>query len=111
MAAPMMLTPVTSKAGDGDTYYNQIHRDRSDAVWDWFRARDVRDGRGWLDRGRELRDPFDSRPRFGPGAQGTPGNSVPLDQGTVLLLIAGLGLGFKMLYDRRKKVENSVIRA
>jgi hypothetical protein len=34
------------------------------------------------------------------------GNSVPLDGGVVFLLVAGLGLGAKMLYDTRtqKKV-------
>ena len=41
----------------------------------------------------------------------TPGtsNSVPLNEGTVFLVIAGLGLGVKMIYDRRKQVENAVI--
>jgi hypothetical protein len=47
------------------------------------------------------------------GNQGNPNcatnPSVPLNEGTVFLLIAGLGLGVKMIYDRRKQVENSVI--
>jgi len=40
---------------------------------------------------------------------GTPTNSVPLDKGTVFLVVAGLGLGAKMIYDRRRNVEKSVI--
>ncbi len=40
---------------------------------------------------------------------GTPTNSVPLDKGTVFLVVAGLGLGVKMIYDRRRNVEKSVI--
>jgi len=43
-----------------------------------------------------------------PGMPG-PGNSVPLNEGQIFLIIAGLGLGAKMLYDRRKKVEKSVV--
>jgi hypothetical protein len=35
------------------------------------------------------------------GQQG--GNAVPLDGGTVFLLMAGLGLGAKLLYDARAK--------
>ena len=31
------------------------------------------------------------------------GNSVPVDGGVVFLLVAGLGLGAKMLYDYNKK--------
>lgn len=38
------------------------------------------------------------------GVQGqSGGNSVPLDGGTVFLLMAGLGLGAKLLYDARSK--------
>lgn len=37
-------------------------------------------------------------------------NSVPLNEGEILLIIAGLGLGAKMLYDRRgQHTTNSVI--
>lgn len=36
-------------------------------------------------------------------------NSVPLNEGEIFLLIAGLGLGAKMLYDRRKHTAKSVI--
>ena len=37
-------------------------------------------------------------------------NSVPLNEGEILLIIAGMGLGAKMLYDRhRKQTTNSVI--
>ncbi|HVU58050.1 MAG TPA: hypothetical protein VHD83_23475 [Puia sp.] len=37
------------------------------------------------------------------GQQGQGGNSVPLDGGTVFLMVAGLGLGAKMLYDAKAK--------
>jgi len=36
-------------------------------------------------------------------------NSVPLNEGEILLIVAGLGLGAKMLYDRRKQTTKSVI--
>jgi len=36
-------------------------------------------------------------------------NSVPLNEGEILLIIAGLGLGAKMLYDRRKLATKSII--
>ena len=109
MAAPLIIfAPLSSKAGDGDTYYNQQHRERHDAVWEWFRARDVRGREEWLNRDLESRG-LSHRPLFTPGRPGDPGNSVPLNEGTVFLLLAGLGLGAKMLYDRRKRVENSVL--
>ena len=37
------------------------------------------------------------------GQQGQGGNSVPLDGGTVFLMMAGLGLGAKLLYDAKAK--------
>jgi hypothetical protein len=72
----------------------------------------------WLDN--LLRDIFgrgkskNERPMFPPrgatpGSQqaqnpGQPGtNSVPLDGGTVFLMMAGLGLGAKLLYDAKAK--------
>ena len=39
-----------------------------------------------------------------PPDQGT-GNSVPLDGGVVFLMVAGLGLGAKLIYDARAKKE------
>jgi hypothetical protein len=33
--------------------------------------------------------------------QPPPGNSVPLDGGVVFLMVAGLGLGAKLIYDAR----------
>lgn len=36
-------------------------------------------------------------------------NSVPLNEGQILLIVAGLGLGAKVLYDRRKRTTKSVI--
>jgi len=39
-----------------------------------------------------------------------PGTSVPLNEGQVFLIVAGLGLGAKLLYDRhRKHVTKSII--
>jgi hypothetical protein len=110
MAAPLiMLTPVTSRAGDRDPYYNAQPREKHDAVQEWFEARDIRGRQEFLERDRDLGGP-NHRPLFGPDRPaGVPGNSVPLDEGTIFLLVAGLGLGVKMLYDRRKKVENSAI--
>jgi hypothetical protein len=37
-----------------------------------------------------------------------PGNSVPLDGGMVILLAAGLGLGAKKIYDKRKAEPKAV---
>jgi hypothetical protein len=37
------------------------------------------------------------------GATDPRGNSVPLDGGTVFLMMAGLGLGAKLLYDAKAK--------
>jgi len=40
----------------------------------------------------------------------TPTNSVPLNGGEIFLIVAGLGLGGKLLYDRhRKHATNSII--
>ena len=39
-----------------------------------------------------------------PSEPGT-GNSVPLDGGVVFLMVAGLGLGAKLIYDARAKKE------
>jgi hypothetical protein len=39
---------------------------------------------------------------------GTPSQSAPLDGGIVLLLIAGLGLGLKMVLDRNKQKKVSL---
>jgi hypothetical protein len=45
----------------------------------------------------------------GYGNHGSPGggNSVPIDGGITLLLAAGLGLGAKKLYDRKKKKDEA----
>ena len=37
------------------------------------------------------------------------GNTVPLNEGQIFLIVAGLGLGAKMLYDRRKNAIKSVL--
>ena len=100
------LANISYADNNGDTYYNQIHQNREhDAVQEWFKARDVRGNTVWLERG--LVDPFSHRPVFGPNPPGSPGNSVPLNEGTIFLLIAGVLLGVKILYDRRKNVETA----
>ena|SRR6186713_1507192 len=84
IAAPLLLVPHQSKAG------------------------------GLVDLLKELLGSKDKNPNApGNGWAGTnpnkPTNSVPLDKGTVFLVVAGLGLGAKVLYDRRRNVINSVI--
>ena len=84
IAAPLLLVPHQSKAG------------------------------GLVDLLKELLGSKDKNPDApGNGWAGTnpnkPTNSVPLDKGTVFLVVAGLGLGAKVLYDRRRNVINSVI--
>lgn len=45
----------------------------------------------------------------GNGNNGKGGNTAPIDSGLVILLVAGAGLGAKILYDSRKKrVEEEV---
>jgi len=85
IAAPLLLVPHQSKAGG------------------------ILGGLG--DFLKELLGGKDKNPNApGNGWAGTkPTNSVPLDGGTVFLVVAGLGLGAKVLYDRRRNVVNSVI--
>jgi len=92
LAAPLVLLPGSSRANDP--------RDPTD----YYRARDIHGVDQWYQRN------FGRRPMPGsvPGMPG-PGNSVPLNEGQVFLIIAGLGLGAKILYDRRKKIEKSVV--
>lgn len=42
------------------------------------------------------------------GYPGAP-NSVPLNEGQIFLIVAGLGLGAKILYDRRRKTEKGLV--
>ena len=52
----------------------------------------------------------DKKPSQNPPGAPTPGNSVPIDGGLVVLLAAGLGLGAKIIYDNKaKKVVTSTI--
>ena len=91
IAAPLLLVPHQSKAGG------------------------LLDGLGDLLKGLLGDKDKDKNPNApGNGWAGTnpnkPTNSVPLNEGTVFLVVAGLGLGAKMLYDqRRRNVVNSVI--
>ena len=91
LAAPLVLLPGNSRA-NGPQNGPQDNGD-------WYRARDIHGVDQWYQRN------FGRRPMPGsiPGMPG-PGNSVPLNEGQIFLIIAGLGLGAKMLYDRRKKV-------
>lgn len=94
IAAPLLLVPHQSKAGG------------------------ILDGLGDFLKGL-LGDDKDKNPNApGNGWAGTnpngndnskPSTSVPLNEGTVFLVLAGLGLGAKMIYDRRRNVEKSVI--
>jgi len=94
LAAPLVLLPGSSRANGP----------QNDPREDMYRARDIHGVDQWYQRN------FGRRPMPGsiPGMPG-PGNSVPLNEGQIFLIIAGLGLGAKMLYDRRKKVEKSVV--
>src|SRR5438128_2721488 len=75
----------------------------------------------WLDdllkdifgSGKHKNEHINNGNHYGYGQQGAPGqqgaqgqqggNSVPLDGGTVFLVLAGLGLGAKLLYDAKAK--------
>jgi len=97
LAAPLVFIPNSGRANDPrDNDNNQGQ--------DWYRARDVQGNSEWFQR------QYGRRPLPGsiPGMPGVPGNSVPLNEGQIFLILAGLGLGAKMLYDRRKNAEKSV---
>lgn len=67
----------------------------------------------WLDNllkdifgsGKQKNGHINNGNHYAYGQQGTQaqGNSVPLDGGTVFLMMAGLGLGAKLLYDAKAK--------
>lgn len=102
LAAPFVLLPGSSRAnGPRDKDDNQGNDDKDKG---YYRARDA-DGRSewWQDDPRTCRmSPTQVPP-------GTPGNSVPLNEGQIFLIIAGLGLGAKMLYDHRKDAGKRVV--
>lgn len=52
---------------------------------------------------------FGKDDKKGTGTNCPPGTSVPLNEGQIFLIVAGLGLGAKILYDRRKHTPKSVI--
>jgi len=52
--------------------------------------------------------PFNKDPGGGNGGNSGGGNGVPIDGGITILLVAGIGLGAKKIYDRKKKKEQSV---
>jgi len=89
IAAPLLLVPHQSKAGGilgglGD-FLKELLGDSKD-------KNPNAPGNGWAGTNPNK-----------------PTNSVPLDKGTVFLVVAGLGLGVKMIYDRRRHVVKSVI--
>jgi len=86
MAVPCIFLPFSSKA-DGPT------QPRDPREWYW--ARDVSGRAQWMERQRLLRDPF-ARPMAG--------TSVPLNEGQIFLILAGLGLGARMIYAKRRRV-------
>lgn len=100
LAAPLVFLPGSSKANN--PWDNQNNPGNNG---DWYRARDVNGNEGWYQRDRFARRPM---PGSIPGMPGVPGNSVPLNEGQIFLIIAGLGLGAKVLYDRRKYVQKTV---
>jgi hypothetical protein len=101
LAAPLVFLPHSSMAnGPWDNDNNQGQ--------DWYRARDVQGKSEWFERQYGRRPLPGSIPGM-PGVPGMPGNSVPLNEGQIFLILAGLGLGAKMLYDRRKNTEKSVV--
>ncbi len=102
LSLPLIFLPAASRAQtyEGDT--------RQDAVQEWFKARDVNGRREWMERGRDPRTERWGRRPAQLGSQGQ-GNSVPLNEGQVFLIIAGLGLGAKMLYDRRRNAARNMI--
>jgi hypothetical protein len=85
VAAPMLI-PMQSKAGGLDDLLNWLF--------------------GGGDRGQKHQPP---PPPPAPGCG--PGTSVPINGGLVILMVAGLGLGAKMLYDAQKgnELETSTI--
>lgn len=86
MAVPYFI-PVQTKAN----WIDNLLRD----LW----------GRGRQRQERPMFPPRQASPgtpmATNPGQRGT--NSVPLDGGTVFLMMAGLGLGAKMIYDAKAK--------
>jgi hypothetical protein len=53
-------------------------------------------------------NPFTPTPIGNKGGNSGGGNGVPIDGGITILLAAGIGLGAKKIYDRKKKKEQPV---
>jgi len=96
LAAPFVFLPGSSRA-------NNPQDDPG-----YYRARDIHGVDQWYQRNFGRRPVPGSVPGI-PGVPGMPGqgNSVPLNEGQIFLIVAGLGLGAKMLYDRRKHVQKT----
>ena len=86
IAAPLFLAPTQSKAN---------------GLGDFFRDLFGRDGHSNNGRHGNLSDP--------PAPAPISSNSVPLNGGILLLVVAGLGLGTKIMYDRGKRNIDSVL--
>ena len=78
IAAPLLFAPATTKAGPISDLLKELLG-------------------GGNNRDKEKHDP-----QGGPKST-TAGNSVPIDGGLVFLMLAGLGLGAKMIYDNKAK--------
>jgi hypothetical protein len=87
IAAPLFLLPAQSRAnGFGDFFRNLFGRDSRHTEWN-------RSG----DRHFPQADPP------APAAGQAAGNSVPISGGILLLIVAGLGLGTKIMYNKGKQ--------
>ena len=87
----MMATTFTFLPFNGRANGPTDPRDPRQFYW----ARDVSGRAQWMERERLLRNPF-ARPMAG--------TSVPLNEGQIFLILAGLGLGARMLYSHRKQL-------
>lgn len=83
IAAPLLLAPATTKAGPISDLLHLIFG-------------------GGNDRKQPGQNPPANQQNAGTPTTGT-GNSVPINGGLVVLLVAGLGLGAKVVYDSKSK--------
>lgn len=94
IATPLLLAPHKSQAG--------IIKDILEAIF----------GKNDNDNNQGNHYGKDNNPgnHYGNDKDKKSSASVPLNEGQILLIVAGLGLGAKMLYDRHgKQTTNSVI--
>lgn len=82
VASSLLMVPSQSKAG---------------GLWDWLFGGDGDQKEHHHDRDK------DKDHDGGKDCGGGQHNSAPIDSGLSILLVVGLGLGAKMLYDNKKK--------